>query len=56
VEGPGWLLWERWDDEVYREGMLLAARQLEQEPTVIGVSAHLLTVARKVEDAQAVGR
>jgi SAM-dependent methyltransferase len=55
VEGPGWLLWERWDDEVYREGMLLAARQLEQEPTVIGVSAHLLTVARKMEDVQPVG-
>ena len=47
VEGPGWLLWERWDEESYRESILIAARRLEQEPTVIGVSGHLLTFARK---------
>jgi hypothetical protein len=47
VEGPGWLLWERCDEESHREGILLAARTLEQEPRVIGVSGHLLTFARK---------
>jgi ubiquinone/menaquinone biosynthesis C-methylase UbiE len=47
VEGPGWLLWERWDDASYRESILIAARRLEQEPSVIGVSGHLLTFARK---------
>jgi len=49
VEGPGWLIWERWDEEPYREGILLAARRLEQEPTAIGVSGHLLTFAHKVD-------
>jgi ubiquinone/menaquinone biosynthesis C-methylase UbiE len=49
IEGPGWLIWERWDDESYRESILLAARQLEQEPTAIGVSGHLLTFARKAD-------
>ncbi|HEX5937057.1 MAG TPA: methyltransferase domain-containing protein [Actinomycetota bacterium] len=48
IEGPGWLIWERWDDETYRDSILRAARQLEQEPTVIGVSGHLLTFARRV--------
>ena len=47
IEGPGWLIWEQWDDESYRESILLAARQLEQEPTAIGVSGHLLTFARR---------
>ena len=47
VEGPGWLLWERWDEERYKESILIAARKLEQEPSVIGVSGHLLTFARK---------
>ena len=46
VEGPGWLLWERWDDDRYRESILIAARALEQELSVLGVSGHLLTFAR----------
>lgn len=32
VEGPGWLLWERWDEERYREGILIAARTLDRNP------------------------
>jgi SAM-dependent methyltransferase len=55
VEGPGWLIWERWDDESYRESILIAARQLEQEPTAMGVSGHLLTFARKVEGTETIG-
>jgi SAM-dependent methyltransferase len=47
VEGPGWLLWERWDEESHRESILIAARTVEQERSVIGVSGHLLTFARK---------
>ena len=46
VEGPGWLVRGLWDDERAREDILLVARTIEQEPTVIGTSAHLLAVAR----------
>jgi SAM-dependent methyltransferase len=45
IEGPGWLIWERWDDPDHREGILIAARTLEAEPSVTGMSAHLLTFA-----------
>jgi SAM-dependent methyltransferase len=50
VEGPGWLLqdFDRWwDDERRRERLLAVARALEAEPALLGVSAHLLAVARK---------
>jgi ubiquinone/menaquinone biosynthesis C-methylase UbiE len=47
VEGPGWLIWDRWDDEGYRNSILIAARLLEQEPSAIGISSHLLTFARR---------
>jgi ubiquinone/menaquinone biosynthesis C-methylase UbiE len=45
VEGPGWLLWEKWDDRLGRENILRVARAVEQEQTLIGVSAHFLIVA-----------
>lgn len=47
VEGPGWLLEEQLDDELVREDVLRVARALEQEPTTIGTSAHLLAIARR---------
>jgi ubiquinone/menaquinone biosynthesis C-methylase UbiE len=47
VEGPGTLLWSRLDDDRDRENLLLVARVLEAEPSVIGVSPHLLAVGRK---------
>jgi SAM-dependent methyltransferase len=50
VEGPGWLLQDldRWWADEARKGRLLAvARALEEEPTLLGVSAHLLALARK---------
>jgi ubiquinone/menaquinone biosynthesis C-methylase UbiE len=50
VEGPGWLLqnfeaW--WNDATRRQRMLAVAQALESEPALLGVSAHLLAVARK---------
>jgi SAM-dependent methyltransferase len=48
IEGPGWLVADRWDDEQGRENILRVARAVEEEPTVIGTSAHLLAVGRKV--------
>jgi hypothetical protein len=52
VEGPGWLLqdFDRWwADAARRERLLAVARALESEPALLGVSAHLLAVARKGE-------
>ncbi len=50
VEGPAWLLRdfeEWWNNPVYRERLLQIARTLESEPSLLGVSAHLIAVAEK---------
>jgi ubiquinone/menaquinone biosynthesis C-methylase UbiE len=50
VEGPGWQVpdfEERWADEAARNDLLKVARALESEPSILGVSAHLLGVGRK---------
>jgi ubiquinone/menaquinone biosynthesis C-methylase UbiE len=49
VEGPGWLLSDvtaRLSDPRRRAALLQVARLFESEPSVLGVSAHLLVVAR----------
>jgi len=46
VEGPGWLVAGLWDDSARREQVLRVARVVEQEPTLMGLSAHLLVIAR----------
>jgi ubiquinone/menaquinone biosynthesis C-methylase UbiE len=51
VEGlAGWLphLEARWGDENDRAVILSAIRLIEAEPTLLGLSAHLLTVARRM--------
>jgi SAM-dependent methyltransferase len=50
VEGPCWLLsdfdaW--WDNGEYRERLLQIARVLEREPSLLGVSAHLVVAATR---------
>lgn len=53
VQGPAWLLQnleEQWADPNYRERLLNIARSLESEPSVIGVSTHIMAIARKTED------
>ena len=50
VEGPGWLVAdfdERWANPVLRHDMMTVARAVESEPTMLGVSAHLLAVGKK---------
>jgi SAM-dependent methyltransferase len=50
VEGlAGWLphLADRWDDPEARELILYSARAVETEPSLLGLSAHLLAVARR---------
>jgi hypothetical protein len=50
IEGPSWLppnfdAW--WENSQLRERLLEIARTVETEPTLIGVSAHILAVARR---------
>ncbi|MBI4229494.1 MAG: class I SAM-dependent methyltransferase [Planctomycetes bacterium] len=48
VEGPGWLLQDfdrHWNDEGRRLRLLEAARAVETEPSLLGMSAHILAVA-----------
>jgi len=47
IEGPGWLVRDVWDDPTRREDVLRAARAVEQEPTLLGLSAHLLAIAHR---------
>jgi SAM-dependent methyltransferase len=47
VEGPGWLLDAAWAEPGRRESVLVAARAVEREPSLLGLSAHLLAVARR---------
>jgi hypothetical protein len=50
VEGPLWLsdyVVANFSDQKRREQFLALARWLEEEPSLLGASAHLLVVARK---------
>jgi len=49
IEGPGWLLPDLasfWNDEQAAQVLLAALRALETEPSLLGLSAHLLAVGR----------
>lgn len=49
VEGPGWLARDfddRWADSARRGCLLELMRQVEREPALMGISPHLLVVAR----------
>ena len=48
-EGAGWMVSDfeqRWADPVMRDDLLVTARAFEAEPSMLGVSAHLLDAAR----------
>lgn len=50
VEGPGWPLQNfeaRWGNDRSRKELLRVARLFEEEPSLIGASAHLLAVSHK---------
>lgn len=50
VEGPSWLvpdIGDWWHNEDYRQTLLRTARILENEPSLLGISAHLMAVAGK---------
>lgn len=51
VESIGWMLQnfeEHWEDPERRNRLLNLIRSLEDEPSLLGASAHILTIARKV--------
>ena len=53
IQGPAWLLQnleEHWANPNCRERLLNIARSLESEPSIIGVSTHIMAIARKTED------
>ncbi len=53
VEGiAGWLphLDARWGSDADRETILEATRLIEAEPTLLGLSAHLLAIARRDDE------
>jgi SAM-dependent methyltransferase len=47
VEGPGGFVGDGWSDPQQRPHLLRAARLVEQEASLLGLSPHLLAVARK---------
>ena len=50
IEGFGWLVPEftkKWNDEESRNKMLQYIRQTENDPIMIGISAHVMTIAIK---------
>ena len=47
VEGPGWVRAESLDDERILDNIVRVARAVEQEPAIIGASAHFLAIARR---------
>jgi ubiquinone/menaquinone biosynthesis C-methylase UbiE len=47
VEGPGWPLRQEWADQQRREDILFAARAAETEPSLRGVSQHLIAAATR---------
>ena len=52
LEGPTWLLPDvetQWADPVRRERWMRILRALESEPSLLGVSSHLLAVGRRAE-------
>ncbi len=54
VEGlAGWLpaLAPQWESDAGREAILFGARAIESEPSLLGLSAHLVAVARAADSA-----
>ena len=50
IEGPGWLATNfeaHWNDPTQRENILQFVKSVESEPTLIGVSSHLMEVGKK---------
>ncbi len=47
IEGPGKYIGAGWADAANREHLIAAARAVENEPSLLGVSAHVMAVGKK---------
>ncbi len=47
IEGPGKYIGAGWSDAPNRAHLIAAARAVEREPSLLGVSAHMMAVGRK---------
>lgn len=50
IEGPAWLaagVQDGWDDPAWRQQIMDALRRIEEEPSLLGASQHLMVVARR---------
>ena len=50
IEGFGWLVpgfMNRWDDEIWKEKLLQYIQLTDSDPVMIGISAHVMTIAMK---------
>lgn len=50
IEGPGWLAHDfdlLWNDPIQRERLLKVVRKVEREPSILGVTAHIMAIGRK---------
>lgn len=50
IEGPGWLArdFDRlWSDPIQRERLLNVVRKVEREPSILGVTSHIMAIGRK---------
>jgi SAM-dependent methyltransferase len=52
IEGPGGFIGTGWADAANREHIIAAARAVETEPSLLGVSAHIMAVGRKADPRQ----
>jgi ubiquinone/menaquinone biosynthesis C-methylase UbiE len=51
IEGPGWAAKDfdqRWQDEERRAQLLDLIRTIEEEPSLLGMSGHIMVIAKKV--------
>jgi ubiquinone/menaquinone biosynthesis C-methylase UbiE len=51
IEGPGWLArdFDRlWNDPAQRERLLDVARKVEKEPSILGATAHIMAIGKKL--------
>ena len=51
IEGPAWLaarVGEQWDDPDWRQQILDALCWIEEEPSLLGASQHLMAVGRRI--------
>jgi SAM-dependent methyltransferase len=55
IEGPAGFVGAGWAEPSQRDAILAAARQVEAEPSLLGVSGHVLAVARKANAEDQVG-